>query len=309
MSTTIGLVGVGRWGRHILRDLRSLDCDVVAVARSAASIERARDGGAVRTVASLDAIGDVDGYVVAVSTPVHARVVADLVPAGRPIFCEKPLADRVADLDALPSEAADLVFCMDKWRYHGGIRALSDLAASGRYGAVQGLSSIRVGGPSPSSPVSALWHLAPHDLSIAYEILGALPEPVWCAQPEVGGFRHTAHAAFGGDPWMTMLISERRNRHVREIRLTMEDAEVVLADAYDEHLVVRRHGTDSLGEPERVEFANPLPLYEELAAFVGHVRGTGPPPRSSFAEARAVVAVLERLDELAGVTAQPVTVR
>lgn len=42
----VGLVGCGNWGRHILRDLLALDCDVTVVARSEASRARARDGGA-----------------------------------------------------------------------------------------------------------------------------------------------------------------------------------------------------------------------------------------------------------------------
>ena len=38
----VGLVGCGRWGRHILRDLVSLGCEVPVVARSDASVARAR---------------------------------------------------------------------------------------------------------------------------------------------------------------------------------------------------------------------------------------------------------------------------
>ena len=42
----VALVGCGRWGRHILRDLIALGCEVPVVARSEASVERAREGGA-----------------------------------------------------------------------------------------------------------------------------------------------------------------------------------------------------------------------------------------------------------------------
>ena len=46
----IGLVGCGRWGKHILRDLVALGCDVTVVARSTVSRERASSGGATRIV-------------------------------------------------------------------------------------------------------------------------------------------------------------------------------------------------------------------------------------------------------------------
>ena len=51
----VGLVGCGRWGVHILRDLRALGCDVPVVARSDESVARAREGGASAVVADVSA--------------------------------------------------------------------------------------------------------------------------------------------------------------------------------------------------------------------------------------------------------------
>ena len=48
----VGLVGCGNWGRHILRDLVSLGCEVPVVVRSQESKARAREGGAGREAAS-----------------------------------------------------------------------------------------------------------------------------------------------------------------------------------------------------------------------------------------------------------------
>ncbi|HEY3492094.1 MAG TPA: hypothetical protein VGK43_04020, partial [Solirubrobacterales bacterium] len=52
-SPRVGLAGCGRWGRHILRDLRDLGCEVPVVARSEASRERAAEGGATEIVAEM----------------------------------------------------------------------------------------------------------------------------------------------------------------------------------------------------------------------------------------------------------------
>ena len=64
----VGLVGCGRWGRHILRDLRELGCEVPVVARSEASIDRAHEGGASTIVASVEDLAGSDGIVVATQT-------------------------------------------------------------------------------------------------------------------------------------------------------------------------------------------------------------------------------------------------
>ena len=68
----VGLVGCGDWGRHILRDLVALGCDVPVVARSQESIARAEEGGAAEIVASIASLPTLDGAVVA--TPAtHTR--------------------------------------------------------------------------------------------------------------------------------------------------------------------------------------------------------------------------------------------
>src|SRR5687767_15883213 len=89
--STIGLIGCGDWGRHILRDLKALGCTVPVVARSPASVARATEGGADAVVGELDALGAVDGVVVATPTATHAAVIGALLPLGVPVFSEKPL--------------------------------------------------------------------------------------------------------------------------------------------------------------------------------------------------------------------------
>ena len=53
---SIALVGCGAWGKNILRDLVSLGCEVNVVARSEASISRAREGNARSIVDSVEAL-------------------------------------------------------------------------------------------------------------------------------------------------------------------------------------------------------------------------------------------------------------
>src|ERR1041385_3687190 len=87
----IGLVGCGHWGRFILRDLVSRGCEVMVVANSAESKQRALEGGAAAVVSSLAELPPVGAVVVATPTSTHAAVIEELLERGVPIFTEKPL--------------------------------------------------------------------------------------------------------------------------------------------------------------------------------------------------------------------------
>ena len=91
----LGLVGCGRWGRHILRDLLSLGCDVTVVSGSEVGRQNARNGGATEIVASVEHLPPVSGLVVATPASTHAEVIESLLEVNVPIFTEKPMtADR-----------------------------------------------------------------------------------------------------------------------------------------------------------------------------------------------------------------------
>ncbi|MCC0055723.1 MAG: Gfo/Idh/MocA family oxidoreductase [Rhodobiaceae bacterium] len=171
----IGLVGCGNWGRHILRDLKAGGASVTVVARSKASTDRARDGGATAVVASIERLpGDLDGFVVATPTETHLPVVEKLLARQKPIFVEKPLGNDVARAGQLPAAAGNLVFTMQKWRYHPGIQAIATMAQEREFGPIRAIRSMRLGWGNPHAGVDTIWHLLPHDLAIALQIFGDL---------------------------------------------------------------------------------------------------------------------------------------
>jgi len=177
MKPAIALVGCGRWGVHILRDLLSLGCDVHVAANSTASRERAVAGGAASFREHVEDLPAVSGAVVAVPTVWHADIIRRLMPRDIPILVEKPMTPDAEEARQLAAELSGRLFVMDKWRYHPAIEALRDIAQSDEMGPVIGLSTRRLDWGSPHADVDAVWILAPHDLSIALEILGHIPEP------------------------------------------------------------------------------------------------------------------------------------
>jgi predicted dehydrogenase len=300
--STIGLIGCGRWGRHILRDLKGLGCRVPVVARSPASVARATEGGADAVIGGLDALGDVDGVVVATPTATHAAVVGALLARRVPVFCEKPLCPDPARARALAAAADGRLFVMDKWRYHHGIEALAAIVRTGELGAPRGLTSVREQWGSPHGDVDTLWIHLPHDLSIAHEVLGGLPAARSAAVERIAGVPVGLHGVLGDDPWVVVSHSAAATATRRSVRLVCEEGTATLADGYDDAVLVARGVPERGREPERRPVDPEWPLLRELRAFVEHVRG-GPPPRSSAAEHVVFVERLAELRALAGLDA------
>ncbi len=296
----VGLVGCGRWGVNILRDLQALGCRVW-VAGTEDSRRRAESAGAQGTFAAIAQLPAVAGIVIAVPTAVHAAAIEEAAERGVPLFVEKPLTADVASAERLAARLAGRLFVMDKWRYHPGVEALAAIARRGELGRVRGLVTARLGWGNPHADVDGVWVLAPHDLSIALEVFGRVPEPR--AARGVGGPGPASHlvALLGDDPWHCLEVSTVHPAHRREVRLECSEGAAVLDDGYADAISIVRY--DRLDRPaaeavERRPVSTELPLLRELRAFVEHLRG-GPAPRSSAAEGAAVVRAVAEMRRLA----------
>lgn len=304
-ETTVGLVGCGRWGRLILRDLVSLGCRVRVVVKGDESRRNAEAGGAELVVDRIDRLPEADGFVVASPTVTHADVIEELIPRGAPIFCEKPMTADPMRARRIAEQAGGRLFVMDKWRYHPGVMALGRLVRSGELGPVEFVRTLRVQWGCPHADVDSVWILAPHDLSILIEVLGHLPKPVSAVAERSGGEVVGLVGVLGGDCSAVVEVSSRRPLNRRSVVVNFRDGVAALTDSYADALLVQRNDTAGPGgrvpaEAEHRPIGDEMPLLEELRAFVGHLRG-GPPPRSSAEEGAAVVEAIGQLRALAGI--------
>jgi predicted dehydrogenase len=303
VKNRIGLVGCGAWGQYILRDLNTLGCQVSVVVRSQTSIARAKAMNAHKIVPNIEEIPEVDGYVVATPTFNHVETIERLLPFARPIFVEKPMSSSPKQAALLAQKAQGMLFVMDKWRYHLGVQKLRDLAVGKQFGNLLGIKTTRIGWGNPHADCDTIWHLTPHDLSIAYEILGYLPSPR-SAVAEVLGEPVSLVAILGERPFVHIEISSRSQTRKRSVALHFERAIATLNDGYDDFIeVVFDAGKiDQLPQSNNIHFEQQMPLYAELQAFVEFLNG-GSPPRSSALEGAANVHLIEQLRQMAGLPA------
>lgn len=290
----IALVGCGHWGKFILRDLVSLGCHVDVVARSKESRDRAEEGKADSIRTSIAELSSVDGVVVATPTSTHVAVLGQVLSMTKaPVYVEKPVGTSAASVRTLSKKAKGRLFVMDKWRYHPGILELARISKTNELGKTIGLHTQRKAWGGSHSDTDAVWHLMPHELAIGLEILGELPKPKSAVAEDVDGMAVSMLAVLGGRPWQVSEISERSDDPKRRVTLIAEDGIATLGDSYAEFITV----TSGRGSrKEKIKTA--MPLYEELRAFIEHVKG-GPPPKSSFEEGLEMVKVIEKLAALA----------
>ncbi len=265
------------------------------MARSQQSIANAHEFGAAAVVATVEALPRIDAAVAAPIATRHAEVIEQLAArTDGPIYSEKPLTADVAEAERLAQTLPDRLFVMDKWRYHAGVVELARMAKSGELGEIEGIATRRVSTGNPHPDVNTIWTHAPHDLSIALEILGDIPSVNSVVGEFQSGELRGATAILGDRPWVTIEISDNAPDHRRELRVIGSEAAAILDGGWSEQITVRRSGDDDVVVPTPGE----LPLLAELRAFVEHVRG-GAPPKSSAAEGLAIVRSVQSIIDAA----------
>lgn len=296
----IGLIGCGRWGRFILRDLRALGAEVHVVCRSDATEANARKGGAASIANDIADLAGVDGVVVATPTATHAAVIGQVLALGVPIFVEKPMTADVDSARRLAAEAGPRLFVMDKWRYHPGIEEMRRLIAAGEVGDVLGIATTRWQWGNPHRDVTALWILAPHDLSIGLHLVGRIPavERADALVPGRPDLAFTAILRDGSGPPLTLDVSIASPEHRRRCLVVGSRMTLELRDGYDDRVFARRgEPGDPAAREETFAVGDAMPLQAEIARFLAHVAG-GPPPMSSAQEGVLIVERLASIERL-----------
>jgi len=292
----IGLIGCGTWGRKILCQLRELDCRVVVFDPSEHARRAAIEEGAIN--ASSQAVGKADGWIIASPASTHASILAQLADSGSPIFVEKPFTTDLASARRCADNPR--IFVMHIWRYHPAIQILSSLAREGRIGDIKLVRSTRTNWTSPRTDVDPVWTLAPHDLSLAVEILGEIPKPKAAWSERHQGRPVGLIGICGTDPALVFEVSSRFADKRRELRIHGTDG--VLSWRDEQPWVELHKGNRSSAQSATVKipFSGESALRTELRTFVEHLRG-GPPPPTTAREGAAVVEALLELRRMAGI--------
>ncbi len=185
-SLNVAVIGVGTWGRNLLRSFArakrcrvSWICDVdsATLAKEAAAVPGAS------TTNDIDKVlgDDVDAVVIATKATTHYALAAQALEAGKHVFVEKPLCLSSRDAEHLVALAAEndrKLMAGHLLLYHPCVERLAAMIAGQELGRVFYMYTQRVNLGVVRQDENAWWSLAPHDVSVICHLFGARPVTV-----------------------------------------------------------------------------------------------------------------------------------
>ncbi len=179
-----GMVGVGYWGRNVLRTLASAkrctvkyicDRDAETLAKQGRVYPHAKCVGDYDTLLSDPELGAV---AIATTSPTHYELVSRALAAGKHVFVEKPMTVRAGDSVKLVEQATKAgkkLMVGHLLEHHPAFHAIQRMAAGGEIGDVYYVYTQRVNLGIVRQDESAWWSLAPHDISVICRLFDADP--------------------------------------------------------------------------------------------------------------------------------------
>src|SRR2546428_11301377 len=183
----VAVVGVGYWGRNIVRNFHELGalallCDADRSVEEGCrqeyeSVRFCRDFSVVLSDPSIAAV--------ALATPAatHYEMAKAALEAGKDVFVEKPLAIDVKqgeDLVELAASKRRMLMVGHILRYHPAILKLQELIQDGALGQINYLYSNRLNIGKIRTEENILWSFAPHDISVILSLVNEIPNRVSC---------------------------------------------------------------------------------------------------------------------------------
>ena len=257
----VAVVGVGYWGRNLVRNFHELGALALLCDAEKAVEETCRSKYAgVRFCPDYrDVLSDPSITAIALATPAttHYTMAKAALDAGKDVLVEKPLAIDVRQGEELVDIAAAtrrILMVGHVLRYHPAIRKLQTLIRDGALGQINYLYSNRLNIGKIRTEENILWSFAPHDISVMLALLNETPSRV---SSQGGAYlsRHVfdvtlSHFDFPSGVQAHVFVSWLHP--VKEQRLVVVGSEkmAVFDDTAEQKLVLY---------PHRVEWKNRIP--------------------------------------------------
>lgn len=289
-TLSLGLVGLGPWGRNYVRTIEGLP-------RARLTATATRDW--------RDLIGGepLDGIIVSTPPATHGDIAIAAIEAGIPVMIEKPLALSLA-------VSREILECAKRHRgrvlvdhihlFHPAWRELKRRAAT--LGPVRSLRG-NYGDHGPfRNDTPALWDWGPHPVALCLDLMGARPTEVAArrlrsAQTAEGlGEQFMLSLSFDGGAAASVEIGNLANAKQRSFEAGFESCALVMDAVGDKPLVMRPKS----GDETVIEVSPDLPLTMAVNEFLDMIEADGP-DLTGLELAVDVVETLERCERaLAG---------
>jgi predicted dehydrogenase len=180
-TVTIAQIGVGNWGRALLRNFSSLEgvCVKTICDLNSELLQRVRSEHPQATITTdhrqiLDD-DEIEAVIIAAPSTEHARLAALALSVSKHVFVEKPMALTARSAQEVVNLAAQrerILMVGHLLRYHPAYQRVAEIIKDGELGDVYYMYSTRVNLGVYREKENALLSLAPHDITTAFMYLG-----------------------------------------------------------------------------------------------------------------------------------------
>ena len=318
----IGQVGVGSWGRNVLRNFMSLPhARVVAVCDQSQSVldkvlhQYPLVTKTTRRFEDLLTDDTIEAVVIATETPHHYSMAAKALSSGKHVFVEKPLTQTVREAEHLVRLSEDQgkhLMVGHLLLYHPAFQHVESLIRKNVLGNIHYLYSVRVNLGIIRQKESAFDSLGPHDVSIALAFIDRQPVAVSANGQSYlqKGIEDVVFATlyFEGGPIAHMHTSWLDPHKVRKVTVVGQQKMAVIDDTataekvriFDKGVGNDPGSYESFGRAMSIRSGDILipkipprePLKVECSHFLESIR-TGTTPRTDGKNGLAVVRVME----------------
>ncbi len=312
----VALIGAGRLGRRHAETLATQIPQAELIAIADANEETARAAAAATRVGrwttdseALIADPDIDAIAIASSTDTHGPLIIAAARAGKPIYCEKPIAIDLeltdAALDAVRTAGVYLQMGFQR-RYDRGYQAAKELIDSGGLGRIESVRDV-MRDPMPPHrtylPASgglfrdmtvhnfdALRWLTGDEVTEVYALGTAVTDPMFAEEGDIDTAIVTLRFAGGA---LAVIDNGRRTNFGYDVRTEIFGSEGAVFVGETRQTPIVRLGPDGVRHDHVHWFLDRFAqaYADELRAFVtAVVDGTRPGPSGDDARAALVLA-------------------
>lgn len=179
----VGCIGLGAWGKNLLREFAGTPGARVPIACDPAPAARQRAQQNHPDIIITDQVegvfaADIDAVVIATPPISHFELAMKAIAAGKDVFVEKPLVLDVAEGERLVAAAAAakrILMVGHIMEYNPAIEWLKRYIADGGLGDIYYIYATRVNLGQVRENENAMWSLAPHDISMISYLLDDYP--------------------------------------------------------------------------------------------------------------------------------------
>ena len=315
-SLKIGIIGLGYWGRNILRNLFEMDAVACACDFDARVIkERRAEFPAVNYTRRFeDILNNREIKAVVISTPAatHYRLAKEALEKDKDVFVEKPLAltsGEGRELTDLAAKKKRMLMVGHILQYHPAVIKLKDMVKKGELGKLQYIYSNRLNIGKLKVEENILWSFAPHDISAILMLTASQPINVDCFGADYlnkGIFDVTVNTMeFKNDVKAHIFVSWLHPFKEQKLIVVGSKAMAVFDDISKDklciypHRIERKNGTVPIAhkaEHYPVKVHQQEPLKEELKHFIECVTERKS-PKTDGKEGVRVLEILEKADK------------